>query len=175
MVLGLSWTASCALPYSGNPERLSKPRKKKRPEVNPEAAAETAPVLDDKCRTNFFDEPTTRRKASTANQLSRQAEPLLVQAEEQEGPERISSVKDALSKLKSALKADPYSPEATYRMAVAYALVGKKGCAVALLERLQELTKLPGIEGEAERTINRAARDQNFDIFRKDADTALGR
>ena len=44
-------------------------------------------------------------------------------------------IQEALSKLRNALRADPYGPEPTYKMAVAYALVGKKGCSLALLER----------------------------------------
>jgi hypothetical protein len=165
----------CATPYSGKTERLKKPRKKKKPEPTEEEVAETEQVLDEKCRTNFFADPTTRRKESLGRSLAKQADSLLVEADEQEGQQRISTVKDALGKLENALKADPYGPEPTYKMAVAYAMVGKKGCAVALLERLQELTKHPDAGAKADRIINRALRDQSFEPFRKDADTALGR
>lgn len=167
-------TVGCASPYSGKPERVKRPKKKKRPPPE-EGEAATTPELDDKCRTNFFAEPTTRRRPDQGRGLARQAERMLYEAEEQEGNQRVLVVKDALDKLRNALKSDPYGPEPTYRMAVAYAMVGKKGCSLALLERLQELSKLPDVEPEAVRTINRALNDQSFDPFRKEADTALGR
>lgn len=176
-ILGLALLCGfpgCAEPYSGKPARLKTPRKKKPPETE-EAAATAAPVLDEKCNTNFFEPPTDRRNVRVAQSLAREADRLLVAAEDTAGQERIGTVKDALSKLSNSLKADPYGPEATYQMAAAYALVGKKRCALDLLERLQELTKMPDVEGEAERTIQRALRDQRFELFRKDANAALGR
>ncbi|MCG8418363.1 MAG: hypothetical protein MJE77_10515 [Proteobacteria bacterium] len=168
--------AGCAHPYSGKPEKLKKPRKKRKPESAQQAENAEAPVLDEKCRTNFFaDNSRVRRRTRTSRQLTRQAEEILLEAERQEGSSRITAVGDALGKLRNALQADPYSAEATYRMAAAYASVGKKGCAVALLQRLNDLTKMPAAEASAERAINRALRDQSFDLFRKDADQALGR
>jgi hypothetical protein len=178
VVLGLAFLGTelgCATPYSGNPERLKKPRKKKKPEPTAEEEAQKEQILDDKCRTNFFAEPTSRRNQTLSRQLAKQADSLLVEADDQEGQARISSVREAIGKLKNALSADPYGPEATYKMAVAYALVGKKGCSVALLERLQELTRHASAATEAERVVNRALRDPSFELFRKDADAALGR
>ena len=166
--------SGCAHPYSGKPERLSKPKKKSRPEPTEEEAA-AGPVLDDKCKADFFGDPTTKRKTSQANGLTQQAEEILSEAEGREGPALISAVTDALSKLRNSLKADPYLPEATYKMAVAYALVGKKGCSLMLLQRLQDLTKMPEVSDKADRIINKALRDQTFDLFRKDADAAMGR
>lgn len=175
MAVGLGVASTgCKHPYSGKSEKLKNPRKKKKPEPTEEELAE-APVLDEKCRTNFFLEPTTRRKESLGRNLAKEADSLLTEAEEQEGLTRISTVTDALSKLNNALKADPYGPEATYKMAVAYAVVGKKGCSIALLQRLNELTKMPEVATEADRTVRRALADQTFDLFRKDADAALGR
>lgn len=177
ITLGLGFAATmagCAGPYSGKPERLKRPKKKKRPEPKDGETAE-GPELDDKCRTNFFAEPTTRRRPGQGRSLAKQADRILYDAEEQEGARRVSAVGDALNKLRNALKADPYGPEPTYKMAVAYAMVGKKGCSLALLERLQELAKLPELESEANRAINRALNDQSFEVFRKEADTALGR
>lgn len=168
--VGLS---GCAHPYSGKPQKLKKPRKKKKPEVEEEVA--NAPELDEKCKANFFADPNPRRKSRLGRSLASQADGMLQEAEGKEGQARISVVIDALSKLKSSLRADPYGPDATYKMAVAYAMVGKKGCSIALLQRLSDLTKMPEVGAKADRIINRALRDQNFDLFRKDADAAMGR
>lgn len=174
--LGLAFataTASCSHPYSGKPQKLKKPRKKKVPEE--EVVEAEGPVLDEECRANFFADPNPRRKVRPARVLATEAEGYIRQAEAKEGSERVVAVKDAISKLKNSLRADPYSPQATYNMAVAYALVGKKGCAVALLQRLNDLTKMPAVESSAARIIDRANRDPRFDLFRKDADAAMGR
>lgn len=177
-LLGMSFglaAGGCASPYSGKPERLKKPRaKKKDDDGKGEQPATATAELDDKCRANFFEEPTKKRREKDARNLSAQADRMLFDAEGKQGPQRQSGVVDALSKLANALKADPYGPEPTYQMAVAYALVGKKGCSIRLLERLVELRKYAPVSKEADRVIKRALHDQRFEIFRKDADAALG-
>jgi hypothetical protein len=177
-LLGASFalaSSGCASPYSGKPERLKKPKAKKPDDdkAGDDKGAATA-ELDEKCRTNFFDEPTKSRREKDARNLSAQADRILFDAEGKQGPARQSGVVEALSKLSNALKADPYGPEPTYQMAVAYALVGKKGCSLRLLERLLELRKHPAVSKEADRVIKRALNDQRFEPFRKDADAALG-
>jgi len=171
-------TVGCAHPYSGKPEKLKKPRKKKRPEPTAEeGAAKEEVVWDEECRTNFFDDKKPgRRNPRGAEALVKQADSLLLQADSEEGPARINAVIEALSKLTNALEKDQYSPEATYKMAVAYALVHKKGCALRLLERLKELEKMEegGVGRKASLTAKRAANDMAFDGFRKDADAAMG-
>ena len=166
----------CSGPYSSKPSKLKKPRKKKRPDTAPPTAEAEGPVFDEKCRTNFFADPgRVRRKKAQSRGLTREADDILREVEGREGEALIAAVNDALGKLKNALRADPYGAEATYSMAAAYAVVGKKGCALALLQRLSDLTKMPAAEAAAERTINRALRDQRFEPFRKEADQALGR
>ncbi len=175
---GLASAAGCAGPYSEAPEKLAKPKKKKPPadEVvtgEPEADA-TGQAWEDACKTNFYAEPVERRRGAAALALSGQADRILVEAEQQEGATRVATVGDAMSKLSSALKQDPYGPEPTYKLAVAYTLVGKKGCALRLLERLAELQNYPAVEKESGRVIQRALNDMTFDPFRKEADAALG-
>ncbi len=163
----------CAHPYSGKSQRLKKPRKKKRPKK--EKADETAKVeWDDKCRTDFFDKPTKRRSPRSARALSKKATSMLLDAESQEESGRVRLVIDAINKLRSALKKDPYGPEPTYRLAVAYALVAKKGCALELLKRLAALKNHPDVEKEANRKAKQAAGDPAFDGFKKEAEAALG-
>jgi hypothetical protein len=163
----------CAHPYSGKPERLRKPRKKKRKKKEKKEGEEEV-KWDEKCRTNFFDKPTKRRRPRSARAQAKAANQILLSAEDKEGRDRVMLVTDAVNKLKSSLKKDPYGPLATYKLAVAYALVAKKGCALELLKRLQVLTTHPDVEAEARRTVKRAANEPAFDGFRKDANAALG-
>lgn len=176
--LGLT-QPGCSGPYSGKAERLKKPRPKKPKKKEGEDEDKDKPKvakLDDKCRTNFFADPSRvgRRRSRDARALANRANQVLVEAERVDQEERKPIVKDAIETLRSALDRDPYAPLATYKLAVAYALVGKKGCALALLERLKALQDYKPTEREARRTVKRAARDLAFDRFRDDARNALG-
>ena len=175
--------AGCG-PYTGKPEPLKKPHAKKRPEnkVVPTEVADpggaggkSAPSSEEKCRTNFFAEPKKGpRRSKEARNMAIQADSSLLAAERQTGPKRQELVVEAMATLSSALGKDPYGPEPTYKLAVAYALVGRKSCALALLERLKGLSAMADVEKEASRTIQRASRDPAFEPFGKEARTALG-
>jgi hypothetical protein len=176
--LALSLVGCGSGPYTGKPERLKKPRAKKRPEGSKtasEVAEEATEMSDEQCRTNFFAEPHRgRRQAPEAKRMANRANGTLVAAERQFGPARQELVVEAMAALSSALRKDPYGPEATYQLAVAYALVGKKACSLALLERLSSLTQLPAVEKDASLVIQRAVRDPAFKPFERDARKALG-
>lgn len=185
-------------PYTGKPERLKKPRAKNRPPDKPPAAetaeadgagkpgdkpgdkgegkdGKGAPVSDEQCRTNFFAEPKKKpRRAKDARTMTSQADTRLQDAEGQDGAARQQLVVEAIGTLSNALDKDPYGPEPTYKLAVAYALVGRKSCSLALLERLKALGGMPEVENEASRTIQRASRDPAFGQFNKEARAALG-
>ena len=166
----------CSSPYSGKAEKLKRPRKKDRPaeEDQPATAAAETPAADDQCRTNFFDAPVKRRAPRDGRRLADQAGGFIAEAERAEGARRAGLLVDALDKLSNALKKDPYGPEPTYRMAVAYAMAGRTSCSLKLLDRLNQLQKHPDVTKEAGRAVQRALRDPVFDKFRKDANTALG-
>jgi hypothetical protein len=173
---GVAAMPGCAQPYSGKAEKIKRPRAKPRPAPAADAAA-AAPAFDEKCRTNFFDEPgqkPKKRKPRDAKGLVAEANGLLLEAEDKDGAARLQGIKDAMTKLRNALDKDPYGPEATYQLAVAYAMVNKKGCAVELLKRLKELGKFAEVEAETDRTIKRVLGDPAFDPFRKDANAAVG-
>jgi hypothetical protein len=180
--VGTALAACGSGPYTGKPERLKKPRAKKRPEgsANPTEVAgagggAATPMSEDDCRTNFFAEPARgRRQKNEARSMAMQADSTLMAAERKFGPERQQMVVEAIGTLSNALRKDPYGPEPTYKLAVAYALVGKKKCSLALLERLKQLGGLADAEKETSRTIQRAARDPAFAAFQKEAKTALG-
>jgi len=173
--------AGCSAgPYTGKPEKLKKPRAKKRKDgkataVQADGEGGVMVMSDEPCRTNFFAPPFNKRRASsTAKSMAAQADQALLAAERKVGPGRQEMVVDAMATLGNALRKDPYAPEPTYKLAVAYALAGKRKCSVALLERLKSLADYPPTEAEASRTIQRAARDPAFKPFEKDARTALG-
>jgi hypothetical protein len=167
----------CKHPYSGSAETLKKPKTKKRKDKPLE---EVQPVADapseEPCRTNFFAEPPKRlrRKVSEARRMAQSATSALLDAERLEGESKTTAVLAAMNTLRGALSKDPYGPEPTFKLSIAYALVGKKTCALALLERLSQLQQFPDTEKEATRVVQRAVREPAFEPFRKEANTALG-
>jgi hypothetical protein len=199
-VLGAAFTAgglgACGSgPYTGAPDKLKKPRAKKRPldKPTPTEVADPdgkdgkggkggkgkdpkeAPVSDEQCRTNFFAEPKKGpRHSKEARNMAIQTDGALRDAEAQQGPARQQLVIEVMGTLSSALVKDPYAPEPTYKLAVAYAMIGRKSCSLALLERLKALGGMPDVEKEAGRTIQRASRDPAFQPFSKEARAALG-
>ena len=154
----------CSGPYAGKPSPLVRPVKKKRPQ----AAAAT---FDDQCKTDFFAD------ASRVKPRTRDADQLVVQGNRilTSGDDETATMLDALGKFRSALAADPYQAEATFKMAVVYAQLRKKGCAVALLKRLAELERHPDFERQATLMIQAAQGESSFDAFRDEANAAVGR
>lgn len=185
VLLLLAVGPGCAGPYSNAPEKLERPElddddddddDDEEDEDDDDEAAEADAEKEDVCRTNFFAEPFTgRRQQRRARQLARQTDPVLLKADRLDNPdERTPLIADAVRTLFGALKADPYGPEPTYKLAVAYALGGRKACAIRLLERLAALKAIPDVTREANRIIKRASRDIAFRDFRDEARTALG-
>jgi hypothetical protein len=172
LAVGAAGAAGCSGPYSGKAERLKKPPKRKAP-VEPDAAALP---YNEECKSAFFeDNSRVRRNSTGARGKIAQADASLGTADSaSDAGTRASMTIEAINQYKKALADDPYSPEATYKLAAAYARVRKKKCATDLLTRLAELKKNPEFEAEAKRMIQAASNDAVFEGFRKDADSALG-
>lgn len=172
LAVGAPTAAGCGGPYVGKAEKLKRPVKKKRP---PEPDAAALPYNED-CKAAFFeDNSKVRRNSGAARGKVGQGDAALGAAESSPDPGvRASSTIEAINSYKKALLDDPFSAEATYKLAAAYARVRKKKCAIDLLTRLAQLKKHPDFEAEAGRMIQAASQDGSFQGFRKDADGALG-
>jgi hypothetical protein len=82
----------------------------------------------------------------------------------------------SIGKYSEALRKDPYSAEATLKLAIAYDHMLRKGCALALLKRLGTLAENPKFSSEANPRIDAVADSRSwFKDYRKDAMTAIGR
>lgn len=171
---------ACTAPYSDPPDTLSMP-KKKPPKVDPNAGK--VPVFGglqeaDTCKTDFNakDQPLAKKAAQVkAQSVAQDAENAMAGAENAVGQQRRSQVQEAISLSTDGLRVDPYSPQATYSMARAYALVGKKRCSLAMLGRLSDLpTGFPDLAGDVGKLVAREKTDSAFEPFRKEADSAAG-
>ena len=117
------------------------------PPLRPEAQAQTAtkPVEKDCTPTDpqselkplSFDErsiPEGQRLADQAASKLRAAD-----SAEVDRVTREQETSDAVADFITALAADPYTVDATYGLAAAYARIGRKQCAINMLQRLLEM------------------------------------
>jgi hypothetical protein len=172
MVVVPVFTTACSGPYESPAEKVKRPSKKNRPPEAPVVAAEIK--YDDECKTKFQEDGSKVHRKSAAPQIAAGDSALEQVGSTSDMAMKASFAVDAINKYKNALAQDPYSATATYKLAISYALVRKKGCALALLKRLTELQKHPDFDAEATRMIKSVDDEPAFKGFHKDALTAAG-
>jgi hypothetical protein len=174
-VLVLAFVASCGPLYGGKPDKLRNPTKKKPP---PEAEVVAAPIpWDDECSAKFQEKPRVGvpNKALASPLVATGDQTMSSSTKAPDPKAQAQLILEALSKYKAALDKDWYNAEATYGLAVAYAKLLKKGCALALLKRLASLEGNPKYANDARRMIDQALGDNAFKGFKKDAEAAMGK
>lgn len=83
---------------------------------------------------------------------------------------------DSIQQYGNALEKDPFSAEATLKLARAYDLAQRKGCALRLLGRLAKLADNPTFEKKANQQLDEIQEHKTwFEDYRKDALSAAGR
>lgn len=176
--LTTGFTAGCGGLYSGKPEKVYRPGKKKEPEA---VVVEVKIKWNDECNAKLNEEPGSALKMHKKNearvkQIAMQAQELLdAAARATDNKQKAGQTAEAIDKLRKGLVDAPYSAEATYSLAIGYARSRRKGCALAMLKRLAQLEKYDDFQPTAKRLIGDALDNGEFAPFRKDADEALGR
>jgi hypothetical protein len=168
--------AACSPLYGGAPEKLHTPEKKKRPPEPPEAADQVKYIED--CQASFQDDPRKWHPQPTlARPLVETGDTAIASSDKTNEPNaKVGLIREAIDKYKSALIKDPYSADATLKLAVAYDKVLRKGCAIAMLKRLASLSNNPKFANEANRSIDAVGDNAVwFKGYRKDAMQAVGR
>lgn len=176
LVLACASLVACQPLYGNKPDKLRNPERKKKPEEPPEALIQVKYVED--CTTSFRDDPKlVRPDTPKANQLVGDGEAALSQVAKAKDPaSQAELIKVAIDKYRSALIKDPYNHEATLKLALAYDMVYRKGCALALLKRIAALEGNPKYAAKAKRVADEVADNQTwFKGYRKDAVAAVGR
>ncbi len=164
--------SACSAPYDVASEKLKKPSKKARPPDAPVAAVEIK--YDEDCKTKFEEDGSKVRRRNADSQIAAGDSAMTSIDGTTDPATKAGFAVDAINKYKNALAQDPYSAVATYKLAVAYALVLKKGCSLALLKRLTVLQKHPDFQADADRMIKSVDDEQAFKGFHKDAMNAAG-
>jgi hypothetical protein len=176
LVAGLgAGLVACQPLYGGKPERLVAPQKKKPPK---EEVTEVQIKEIEDCQADFRADPKTARpNAGLSSQLTGEGDTAVASSEKStEITQRVGLIRDAIDKYRNALIKDPYNADATLKLALAYDKVYRKGCAIAMLKRLNALTANPKYASKASPAIDSIGDNgQWFKRYRKDAMSAVGR
>ena len=164
--------SACSAPYDAASEKLKRPAKKVRPPETP--VADVVIKYDEDCKTKFEEDAKHVIRRSPAGQIAAGDSAMTSIDTTTDPATKAGFAVDAINKYKNALGQDPYSAVATYKLAVSYALVLKKGCSLALLKRLTVLAKHPDFEADATRMIKSVDDEPAFKGFHKDALNAAG-
>lgn len=173
--------AGCGGPYKGKAERPPKVKKTKEPEdVVVPVAAQEIKWIDD-CAAKFVDDPSkAKNSAAKADPLVSQGDAAVAQARstDDEG-NKGGFYLAAVDSYRKALLEDNYNAQATYNLAVVYARLWRKGCALKMIQRLASLTTNPRFVRGGSVTINglldSVETESAFKAFKKDAMQAAGR
>lgn len=173
---------ACGGPYKGKPDKL--PRGPKKRPVPEEVAKtdEAKPIpWDEDCKAKFAEDPFKAKKSPTkAKPFVAEADGLMDEAPRQPNAvAQVDKIIAAIETYKKALLEDNYNAPATYGLAVAYAQVYKKGCAIKMLERLASLGEntslVSGGKSVLEGLLDAVEGEPAFKGFKNDAMSAIGR
>jgi len=173
----------CGGPYRDKPQKLPRVKVNAKGEAAANAAAGPATTdikYDDECSAKFADDPMkAKRSPGKAAPFVSQGGDFMDRANTSPDPQvQGTSIVSAIEQYKKALLEDNYNAEATFSLAVAYAKVRKKGCALKLLKRLGELQSNPKLAGGTARLESFLAQVEDeaaFKPFKNDALQAIGR
>jgi hypothetical protein len=134
---------------------------------------EPAPVVvyKEDCDTNFRGPTGSIRQSGEAARLVTEGDAKIVNVSKASSPEgKKDLILGSIDKYRAALTKDPYDAEATLKLALAYDMTLRKGCALALLRRLETLSNSQQFRAAAESKKN-LVRDntQWFAGYRKEA------
>jgi len=176
--LGVAFLGACGGPYAGKAPKPPHGPKKTQPP--PEVAAAAPDIKwDDKCKTNFADDPNKAKKSITkAKPHDDEGEQWLGQADKApDMPTKVDDIVKAIEEYKKALLENMYDPHATFNLAVAYTMLLKKGCALKMLERLGKLNdnpRLAGGQSVLDTIYDDVENEPAFEPFRNEANQAIG-
>jgi hypothetical protein len=170
LVAALAALAACKTMYGDPPDPMPKIHARPAPPV----AVEPVHYIDD-CATDFHrDAHGLRAKPDAAATLATSADAAATSASAATGAAQADLLVRTIQHYADALRADPYNARATLGLAVAYDRVLRKGCALAMLRRLEDLAQNPAVAPDAGHKIDDVVDNtQWFKGYRKDALAAV--
>jgi hypothetical protein len=167
---------ACEPLYGGKPEKLHNPERRKKPPEAPDTGPQVKYIED--CTASMNGDAThVRRQKPVSDTLVGEGDTALQSSQHATDPAAAGGfIKDAVDKYRNALVKDPYNVDATLKLAEAYDLVQRKGCALAMLRRIAALSNHPTFNKEANRDADEVSSNPSlFKGYRKDAVSAVGR
>jgi hypothetical protein len=162
--------AACQSMYGTPPDPMPHLRARRAPPV----AVLPVKYVDD-CTTDFHrDARGLHAKPDAAATLVTSGDMAATSAAKSSGTTQTDLLVRTIQHYADALRADPYNARATLGLAVAYDRVLRKGCALAMLRRLEDLAQNPVIAPDAGHKIDDVVDNpQWFQGYRKDALAAV--
>ncbi|MBA3394962.1 MAG: hypothetical protein H0T89_20110 [Deltaproteobacteria bacterium] len=169
--------AACQPMYGSKPQKLRTPEPIRPPQEL--AADPTVPKVLESCEVYTKEVKVVRRDTPRAEALTREGDAKVAEFERASEPRRKGElIVDGIEEYLRALDKDPFNAHATLKLALAYDKVLRKGCALALLSRLNRLAQHPTYAPAATAEIDAITEPQNkswFSGYRRDALSAVGR
>ena len=167
--------------YMAKPEKMKAPLVVKPPEGVPGQGGEPSPVVvykEDPCPIRLSAAlPSTKKKSTTSESLTAEGDERFekIDAAPTSGA-KTTLLLDSVDKYRRALVDDPFSAEATLKLALAYDKALHKSCALSLLGRLAKLAEHPKYAPAANARIDEVVDTQGyFKGYRPQAVDAVGR
>lgn len=170
--------AACQPMYKDKAETLKNPPKRNQPVVV--VGPEPEPTFVDACDVDFSAPPvkSSKRRLSQSQQQTSNGNAALqpVLTARPTTATSVKSASDAVDLYRKALVADPYNAEATLKLALAYDRLLRKGCALALLRRLDSLASNGTLDPHATPMVDLVVQNPHwFKPYHSEALKAVGR
>ncbi len=167
--------AGCQPMYGDKAATMKNPQPIKPPKDLPLEVVKV--TYDEDCELITKPVKNPRRNFKLSQDHVRTADQKLATAEKLAEPKaRGDLFVDGIDDYRTALITDPFSAEATLKLAIAYDKVLRKGCALALLGRLTKLAENPTYAEAANEKIDEVADQKKmFEGYRPAALKAIGR
>lgn len=167
--------AGCQPMYGSPSEPLHTPASHHPPKGT---TTEAAVAYVEDCPVDFRrDARTVRRQPQVAETLVTEGDTSVESsAKATSDTAKVDLIVRGIQHYADALRADPYDAHATLKLALAYDRVLHKGCALAMLHRLDALAQNPKLAQDAQHRIDDIVDNtQWFKGYRKDALSAVNR
>jgi len=178
-LLAIATLAMCACQpmYGGKPPKLKDPPVVRHAPVPPDPPKGPRPMVDEcNYKVVALTKPA-KVDRPRAEEAARRADTAVGSYEKATDVKAKGNLLiDSIQQYGNALEKDPYNAEVTLKLARAYDLAARKGCALRLLGRIAKLADNPLFEKKANLVLDDLdANKQWFEDYRREAMSAAGR
>lgn len=178
-LLAIATLAVCACQpmYGGKAPKLKDPTAVRHPPVPPEPPKGPRPTIDECNYRVVATAKPVKVDRPRAEEAMRRGDTAVGSYEKAtDSKAKTNLLIDSIQQYGNALEKDPYNPEATLKLARAYDMAARKGCALRLLGRIAKLADNPLFEKKANLVLDDLdANKQWFGDYRREAMSAAGR